>query len=457
MIGWIRAGRAVAAAACAVGLAACAADRDDAPTVAVALGDSFISGEGAQDFITGDGAADYAGTAPTPLFALDNQTDPYFCHVSDNALIEVATLPGVDERLNLACSGAEPADLLRANPDFVEVAGGLATQNVPPQLDQYWRATAGKTVALVVVGLGANNAVNNFSGALGFCHAVFMADAAAGPAGRAAVNAVIEAYNAARNTVFPSVQDALDNNGCTATDFYSQAQLNGVRDAYRDGLQQLIAGMRLRGYPAGSWKLVLHGYGSPFAPTPDASFEREAGRTDDDNRFRALARERYAAGCPLHLETMRVADDLANTLSEIAQDTAALLRADFPDEDIVYLDVQRAFDGGRLCERANSPAGALFNPIWFRDAENNAIQRELPQVRTRPMAAQWADLAQACADADTGIFARCQDAAHPNASGHAALGRCLGQAVALSNRQGGPSDIRCRRDAQTGAISVAPF
>lgn len=428
----------------------------DRPKVAVALGDSFVSGEGAEDFITGDGAADFMGAAPNPLFVRATNSDPYSCHRSANASIFVANLPGIDERIMIACSGADPEDLIRDNPTFVTTGqNGLSTAQVLPQLDDMWAQTADKDVELVLVGIGANNSVNNFSGLLSFCHAAFMADAAGGPAGGIAENQVTETFNTGAGAmVFPSIQDTMDRNGCVALDFYTQTQLNTIRDAYEAGLRRLLAGMRLRGYQAGEWKLVVQGYASPFAPDPHEEFEREDGGRDTQGRFAALARERYAAGCPFHLGTLEQADDMAMMLSNVARDVVDRLRAAFPDDDIVFLDVQRAFDGGRLCERADSPAGALWNPVWFRTPPGNALAREIPAPFGGTLIGQWRNLVLPCADATTGVFARCQDSAHPNEDGQAVLGRCLSDAVARSDQSGGGGNIACRRNPNTGAISV---
>ena len=426
------------------------ANRAEDLNVAVALGDSFVSGEGAEAFITGDGARNYNGTVPNPLFASDNGTDPYFCHVSNNASISVANLPGIDRQINLACSGADPIDLSEPNQDHIESDGVFSNALVPPQLDQLWPIASANDVDIIMITMGANNSVNNFSGVIGFCHSVFMADAAGGPAGGIAVNAVRDTFNTgAGAAVFPDVQTALDNNGCIGDDFYTQVQLNTITDDYEDGLNRLIAGMTLLGYEAGSYKLVVQGYASPFAPTPDPEFLQQSGKQDDANRFADLARERYAAGCPIHELSMRESDNVANTLSTIALDAVQRLRASHPDQDIVYMDVQRAFDGGRLCETAASPSGALWNPIWFRDEDDNAIAREIPAPFGGTLAGQWSRLALACSD---GSFARCQDSAHPNQNGHAALGRCLSLTVDYSNT--GVQNVECRRDPTNGAISV---
>ena len=427
------------------------------PRLAIAMGDSFISGEGAENFISGDGAADYASTPPSDIFVAENQTDPYFCHKSQNASIYAANLPGIDEVHNLACSGAEPEDLSRPNPDFRVVTGGLATFNVAPQLDQLWNTISGKTVKVIKVSLGANNSVNNFSGILAYCHMAFMIDAAGGLAasfGRSTARKFVDDA-AADGVFFPDPDETIKNKACDPNAFYTEEQRNIISTAYADGLKRLIVGMRLRGYAPGEWKLVLQGYGTPFAPIPNQFLLAEGRDEERDNRFARLARARYAAGCPLHIGTMEIGDDLAAVLTSIVRDAATQTRDEFPAEKIIFLDVAYAFDGKRLCEEANSPAGAFFNPIWFRDpTNNNEIAREIPQNRAAPMLVQWEELATSCKSGDNEVFARCQDAGHPNEAGHAALGACLREAVGRADTPGVSSDMACSRNSANGVITV---
>ena len=78
------------------------------PTAAVALGDSFVSGEGAGDY---QPVVDASGTAQAfPGWSAPN-SNAYFCHRSANASVFTASLPGIQQRFNLACSGARPADI----------------------------------------------------------------------------------------------------------------------------------------------------------------------------------------------------------------------------------------------------------------------------------------------------------------------------------------------------------
>lgn len=69
---------------------------DTRPRAVVALGDSLAAGEGAGAY------------APGTRGAQGN-----FCHRSAHAVVQQVTLPGVSKHINLACSGADSADVRR--------------------------------------------------------------------------------------------------------------------------------------------------------------------------------------------------------------------------------------------------------------------------------------------------------------------------------------------------------
>ncbi len=103
----------------------------DAPTVIVAMGDSTISGEGAGDYERGT----------------DGEKGNW-CHRSPNASIFHVALPGVDEAINLACSGAPSAQVgLGDVEQYTEVS----------QSERLARIAARNRVVAVVVGSGAND------------------------------------------------------------------------------------------------------------------------------------------------------------------------------------------------------------------------------------------------------------------------------------------------------------
>ncbi len=82
------------------------------PTAAVALGDSFISGEGAGGY---QPVVDVNGVAQGfPGWSAANN-NAFFCHRSANASLHQAALPGIQARFNLACSGGQPHDIANAS------------------------------------------------------------------------------------------------------------------------------------------------------------------------------------------------------------------------------------------------------------------------------------------------------------------------------------------------------
>ncbi|MEU9373364.1 hypothetical protein AB0D94_06300 [Streptomyces sp. NPDC048255] len=88
------------------------------PTVAVAMGDSFISGEGGrwlgntdryQGARNGTDRAWTGGSDYDPAKVYGATGEVGGCHRSDVSEIATAPLPGIEQRVNLACSGAETA------------------------------------------------------------------------------------------------------------------------------------------------------------------------------------------------------------------------------------------------------------------------------------------------------------------------------------------------------------
>src|SRR3954467_7042189 len=72
------------------------------PTAAVALGDSFISGEGGGDY---QPVTDLDGVSQGfPGWEAPN-SNAFFCHRSAHSSLLQADLPGIQDRFNLACSG----------------------------------------------------------------------------------------------------------------------------------------------------------------------------------------------------------------------------------------------------------------------------------------------------------------------------------------------------------------
>ncbi|NJP82372.1 hypothetical protein HCK01_34660, partial [Streptomyces sp. AA8] len=149
---------APAPAAAAVSAPASTPAPPDGPTVAVALGDSFISGEGGRwlgntdRYDKGRNGTDRAwtGTAYDPGRVYGATAAVGGCHRSDVAEILTAPLP-VAERINLACSGAETQHVLSA------ARGGLSLNGEAPQSDRLAQIARTKRVTLVTLSVGGND------------------------------------------------------------------------------------------------------------------------------------------------------------------------------------------------------------------------------------------------------------------------------------------------------------
>ena len=113
--------------------------------------------------------------------------------------------------------------------------------------------------------------------------------------------------------------------------------------------------------------------------------------------------------------------------------------AEFPGRDLRYLNVQRAFDGARLCESAGSPAGTLATPIRLQDGPSGVFVQSLSGYDKIAI--------QRIANSCVSYFQTCQESWHPNAAGHAVLGRCLTGALAA-----GRAAVNCVRSG--GSIVV---
>ncbi len=160
----------VAAASAALMLAACGwfgegrarASAWNGPTAIVSLGDSFISGEGGRWLGNGsERAGTRSGTdraavtcggwgcdyAPERVYGGSEGND---CHRSDMAPIVSASIP-VEERFNLACSGARLRNLWPA------ASGGESHFGEEPQVDRLERVARRAEVRMVVVTAGAND------------------------------------------------------------------------------------------------------------------------------------------------------------------------------------------------------------------------------------------------------------------------------------------------------------
>ncbi len=402
------------------------ATADSLPTAAVAMGDSFISGEGAGAY---QPVVDVNGVAQGfPGWAADN-SNAFFCHRSANASIEVASLPGVAERFNLACSGGQPHDI--ANDSIARTSG----RTVEAQLDQLVAVSQTHDIDVVLIGLGSNNSSFTFGSVAADCAGRFVADGYIG---------WWEFWVPIINwiTGASSPQDP-----CTTNDLASASELAAAETETEAAVRQII--QTLDQIDAdGQHTIVLQDYTNPLPFDFDDKFFDERRRTDTRDKFRHLVRERYAGGCPAHRASLGPAHQFSQGLGSLVEGVFTQMSTEFPSADLVYLNVQRAFDGARLCERSNSPSGVLATPVRLQDKSGGAPTGvpltsingtdKLDISRIQGVCTDW--------------FQTCQESWHPNASGHAVLGQCLSSAVA---RSGFDDRVTCARNASTGAISAS--
>ena len=385
------------------------------PTAAVAIGDSFISGEGAGDYVPVPNRR--GALKGFPGWSAPN-TVPYFCHRSANASIEVAPLPGIDDRFNLACSGGRPHDVLF---DSINRPDG---RYVDAQIVQLADVARTHDIDLVLIGLGSNNSRFTFGEITGDCGGRFVADG----------------YSA----WWEFWTWGLTQKPCTADDMPSAADLRQAENETVDAVRQILA--TLAAVDAdGQHRIVLQDYTNPLPPDFDNVFRTENGKTDTRDKYRPLVRERYEAGCPAHRASLGPAHEFSESLGDLVEGVATTLAVEFPSADIVHLDVQRAFDGARLCEQSNSPTGTLATPVRLQDKRRGeptgvflASMDGLDKIgiqRIQGVCEDWQHT--------------CQESWHPNAAGHWVLGRCLGYAWAAS-----ASEVACVRNPSTGAIGA---
>ncbi|MGW4463966.1 hypothetical protein [Micromonospora sp. NPDC004704] len=384
------------------------------PTAAVALGDSFISGEGAGAYTP---VVDVNGVAQGfPGWSAPNN-NAFFCHRSANASLNQANLPGIQSRFNLACSGGQPYDIATAS---VNRAKG---RTVASQLDQLRAVAQTHDIDLVLIGLGSNNSSFTFGDVASKCANRFVADAWTG-----------------WWEFWAYLGGPVEQAPCSSGDLATPAQVSAATAETTTAVRQLLSTLDQID-PDGQHRVVFQDYTNPLPFDLESRFHEEDGRDDSRDKFRDLGAERYAAGCPIHRASLAAGHLFSGNLGSLVQSVHNTMRAEFPGDDLVYLNVQRAFDGARLCEAANSPAGTLATPIRLQDGPTGVFLQSLSGYDKIAI--------QRIANSCVSYFQTCQESWHPNAAGHAVLGQCLTGAAATVNRT-----VACVRSGN-GAISVS--
>ncbi|GAA1930381.1 hypothetical protein [Nocardioides hwasunensis] len=393
------------------------AQADPLPPTAVAMGDSFISGEGAGGYVA---VTDQDGVSRDfPGWDADN-SNPYFCHRSASASIQVADLPGISQRVNLACSGAQPADMAQAS------SARPAGRTVAAQIDQLRTVAQTGDIDLVLLGLGSNNSQFTFGGVAAECAGRFVADGYTG---------WWEVWIHFINWVTGA---ELNERPCADGDFASAAQLEAAQAETTAAVRQVLDVLDEID-PDGEHRVVLQDYTNPLPDTFAEDYLSENGRSDTRDKYRPLVDERYAAGCPTHVASLAPAHRFSENLGGLVSGVASTLQAERPDADITYLNVQHAFDGARLCENAGSPGNALATPLRVMDGPSGTHVESFGPYDKLDIKR----VTDTCSD----YYQTCQESWHPNTAGHQVLGRCLsgawlGAAARLSCTRTSAGDVQ---------------
>ena len=297
-------------------------------TAIVSLGDSFISGEAGRwqgnslnMFFTRDGT-DRAARCTWYGYCTYDATRVYGssysngCHRSDVATIKSAGI-AVNQKINLACSGAQTVNIWRAS------QGGQSFKGEAPQADQLLTVAQQYNVKLVVLTISAND--------LGFANHVI---------------------NCATDWIL----------GLGPCNQAEQASMQSAMPAAQNGLRKAIdevrAVMAAAGYSPSQWRFVIAGYSSPI---PAAGDVRYSGM-DKWN----------LGGCPFYDEDFTWAKNTATPFIIDGMRTVAA------EKGVQFLDVRDALNGHEICNRASSLVDSSGpNPItkeWVRWVNTGCCQ-----------------------------------------------------------------------------------
>jgi|GEM_PF-485017 len=277
------------------------------PPAIVAMGDSFISGEGGRWLGNGSESGETRSGTDRAAFGCGARGCEYEpalvygdseanrCHRSDVAPVRSAPV-AVAAKVNLACSGARLENL------WPSALGGREHFGEPPQVDQLAAVARRDDVRMVVLTAGAND--------VGF--------------GRLVADCALDwARSSERRPAY-----------CRES---AQAEVEAALPAMERGLEKTLRSVRAAlaatGYDADDYRLVTMGYASPF---PAGRWVRypEAGWSRLNQ-----------GGCP-------VWNADADWAAGVGIDSiVAAMRRAAAASDADFLDLRHALDGHQVCDR----------------------------------------------------------------------------------------------------------
>ena len=305
------------------------------PTAVVSLGDSFISGEAGR----WNGNANNAWTTRNgtdrayrrsgwfgwkyDVEAVYPGTVQNGCHRSDVAPIVANSIP-VDRKINLACSGAETANVI-----------GTPFKGEAPQAQQLVGVAQANDVEMIVLSIGGNDL--GFADIIVSCTLRFSASLSAAP-------------------------DHCQDDEQPGVDAAMPAAMAGV-DASIDAIRSAMASA---GYSDTSYRLVVVSYPSPI---PRGS----------EIRYRQSGYDRLTVGgCPFW------DDDATWARDSLTPQIADNLRAVAAANGAEFLDYRDAFDGNENCSTTATRPGTYQQPNgatseWTRWIGSGLAQGDLQE------------------------------------------------------------------------------
>ncbi|MFB6836453.1 GDSL-type esterase/lipase family protein [Streptomyces sp. NPDC056361] len=279
----------------------------DEPGIAVAMGDSYISGEagrwmGNSVTFTGsragtDRAWTGIGYSTSKVYGTSYTSG---CDRSDSS--EVVSAFGA-EAVNIACAGAHTEDLFRAG------SGGESFKGEAPQADQLAAIAERERVGLIALSVGGND--------LGFTDIIAEC---------------VKSYELSAPDCVPDVRKAVD------------AEIDMVMENVGTAVDEIRAVMSARGYSDSDYRIVLQSYPSPVPRSSEARYPESGwSRTDQ-------------GGCPLSDDALDWARD--GMVPQVAERLAQVAA----DRGVQFLDVQDLLQGHEVCSTSARLATSSQKP-----------------------------------------------------------------------------------------------
>ena len=313
---------------CAMGAAVCAlaivapnatAGPGSASTAIVSLGDSYISGEAGRwqgnstDWYDRDGT-DRACVSLTWYGSCNFDYGRVYlegtydngCHRSDVADIKSAGI-AVNEKINLACSGAVASNTWRSS------NGGTSRNGEPPQADRLLTVAQQKNVKLVVLSIGGND--------LGFAGII--------------IDCTVDwSTSSASNPDYCQPENQADVN----------AKMPTVVSRVGKTIDEVRAVMSQAGYSSSQYRIMLRSYPSPIPRGSENRYPETGWSRLDDG------------GCPFWNADSNWARD--TLVGQIANN----LRAVALNKGVQFLDMRNAMQDREVCSNRASQVTSSSPP-----------------------------------------------------------------------------------------------